>query len=145
MEHSTDVGACAGASSVMSLRTGKEIVIVTARKVYMGGHNWKHRLSVLAVVAVLAGGLGAASTSNAFAAGNEIGSSANITRGNPTRPPPDTGVGRSLGLEVDGTVIKRITEVSGLKIDQDVIELSRTPPTANMLSRSYPVDRSLAR
>jgi hypothetical protein len=29
------------------------------------------------------------------------------------------------GLEVDGTVIKRVTEISGLKIDQEMVELKR--------------------
>jgi phage tail-like protein len=35
----------------------------------------------------------------------------------------DKGVGHSFGLEVDGVQIKSITEVSGLKMEQDVIEL----------------------
>ena len=33
-------------------------------------------------------------------------------------PDIDTSVGHSFGLEVDGVVIKQITEVSGLRIDQ---------------------------
>jgi phage tail-like protein len=33
-------------------------------------------------------------------------------------PDSDTSVGHSFGLEFDGVVIKQITEVSGLKIDQ---------------------------
>ena len=33
-----------------------------------------------------------------------------------------SGVGHSFGIEIDGVVIKSITEVSGLKMEQDVIE-----------------------
>jgi len=89
---------------------------MTTRKVYLG-HNRKPRLSVLEAAAVLAGGIGAAFASNAFATVDEIGSSVNTTRGSAALAPSDTAVGRSLGLEVDGTVIKQITEVNGLKID----------------------------
>ena len=35
----------------------------------------------------------------------------------------DSSVGHSFGLEIDGIQIKSITEVSGLKMEQDVIEL----------------------
>ena len=35
----------------------------------------------------------------------------------------DTNVGHSFGLEIDGIVIKHINEVSGLKMEQDVIQL----------------------
>jgi phage tail-like protein len=34
----------------------------------------------------------------------------------------DSTVGHSFGLEIDGLLIKNITEVSGLKMEQDVIE-----------------------
>ena len=34
----------------------------------------------------------------------------------------DSSVGHSFGLEFDGVIIKSITEVSGLKLEQDVIE-----------------------
>jgi len=37
-------------------------------------------------------------------------------------PDMDSSVGHSFGLEFDGITIKQITEVSGLKIEQDVIE-----------------------
>ena len=37
-------------------------------------------------------------------------------------PDLDSSVGHSFGLEFDGVVIKQISEVSGLKIDQDVVE-----------------------
>lgn len=37
----------------------------------------------------------------------------------------DSAVGHSFGLTVDGIQIKSITEVSGLKMEQDVIELKQ--------------------
>ena len=37
----------------------------------------------------------------------------------------DSSVGHSFGLEFDGLVIKSITEVTGLKMEQDVIELKQ--------------------
>lgn len=40
-------------------------------------------------------------------------------------PEHDSGVGYSFGLEVDGVQIQKITEISGLKIEQDVIELKQ--------------------
>jgi len=40
-------------------------------------------------------------------------------------PDLDSSVGHSFGLEFDGVVIKQITEVSGLKFEQDVIELKQ--------------------
>ena len=43
-------------------------------------------------------------------------------------PDLDTSVGHSFGLEVDGIVIKQINEVSGLKMEQDVIELKQNTP-----------------
>jgi len=38
-------------------------------------------------------------------------------------PDSDSSVGHSFGLEIDGIQITHITEVSGLKMEQDVIEL----------------------
>jgi phage tail-like protein len=38
-------------------------------------------------------------------------------------PDLDSSVGHSFGLEFDGVTIKAITEISGLKMEQDVIEL----------------------
>ena len=38
-------------------------------------------------------------------------------------PDLDTSVGHSFGLEIDGVLIKAIQEVSGLKMEQDVIEM----------------------
>src|SRR3954465_6037003 len=40
-------------------------------------------------------------------------------------PDLDSSVGYSFGLEFDGITIKSITEVSGLKMEQDVIELKQ--------------------
>ena len=40
-----------------------------------------------------------------------------------TLPVADASVGHSFGLEIDGIQITHITEVSGLKMEQDVIEL----------------------
>lgn len=40
-------------------------------------------------------------------------------------PENDAGVGYSFGLEVDGIQIKHITEISGLKMEQDVVELKQ--------------------
>jgi len=40
-------------------------------------------------------------------------------------PDLDSSVGYSFGLEFDGVAIKSITEVSGLKMEQDVIELKQ--------------------
>src|SRR3978361_2244479 len=37
-------------------------------------------------------------------------------------PDGDSSVGHSFGLEFDGITIKAITEVSGLKMEQDVVE-----------------------
>jgi hypothetical protein len=41
-------------------------------------------------------------------------------------PDLDSSVGHSFGLEFDGVVIEQITEVGGLKIDQDVGEVTLT-------------------
>jgi phage tail-like protein len=40
----------------------------------------------------------------------------------------DSSVGHSFGLEFDGVMIKSISEVSGLKFEQDVIELKQNSP-----------------
>lgn len=39
-----------------------------------------------------------------------------------TLPDLDSSVGNTFGLEIDGVVIKQISEVSGLKMEQDVID-----------------------
>src|SRR5438045_7731273 len=53
-------------------------------------------------------------------------------------PDLDTSVGRSFGLEVDGIVIKQISEVSGLKMEQDVIELKHNTPDGKYMIKKLP-------
>ena len=55
-------------------------------------------------------------------------------------PLPDSagGVGHSFGLEVDGVVITSITEVNGLKIEQDVIELKENTADGGYSIRKLP-------
>lgn len=43
-------------------------------------------------------------------------------------PDRDSSVGHSFGLEFDGITIKAITEVTGLKMEQDVVELKQNGP-----------------
>ena len=43
-------------------------------------------------------------------------------------PEGDSSVGHSFGLEFDGITIKAITEVAGLKMEQDVVELKQNGP-----------------
>ena len=53
-------------------------------------------------------------------------------------PDMDAGVGHSFGLEFDGVQIKRITEVSGLKMEQDVIELKENGPDGKYMVKKLP-------
>ena len=53
-------------------------------------------------------------------------------------PEGDSSVGHSFGLEFDGITIKSITEVSGLKIEQDVIELKQNGPDGKFVIRKLP-------
>lgn len=53
-------------------------------------------------------------------------------------PDGDSSVGHSFGLEFDGITIKSITEVSGLKIEQDVIELKENGPDGKFVIRKLP-------
>jgi phage tail-like protein len=53
-------------------------------------------------------------------------------------PDMDTSVGHSFGLEFDGIVIKAIQEVSGLKIEQDVIELKQNMPDGKYMIKKLP-------
>jgi phage tail-like protein len=53
-------------------------------------------------------------------------------------PDMDTSVGHSFGLEVDGVVIKQISEVSGLKMEQDVIELKQNTPDGKYSNKKLP-------
>src|SRR5919199_5113781 len=53
-------------------------------------------------------------------------------------PPEDSSVGHSFGLEFDGITIKAITEVSGLKMEQDVIELKQNSPDGKYVIKKLP-------
>lgn len=50
----------------------------------------------------------------------------------------DSSVGHSFGLEFDGVVIKQISEVSGLKMDQDVIEYKHNTPDGKYQIKKLP-------
>jgi len=53
-------------------------------------------------------------------------------------PDLDTSVGHSFGLEVDGIMIKQISEVSGLKMEQDVIELKQNTADGKYIIKKLP-------
>ncbi|GAA1304655.1 phage tail protein [Saccharothrix xinjiangensis] len=53
-------------------------------------------------------------------------------------PELDTSVGHSFGLEMDGVVIKQINEVSGLKMEQDVIELKQNTSDGKYVIKKLP-------
>ncbi len=53
-------------------------------------------------------------------------------------PEPDSSVGHSFGLELDGVEIKQIREVSGLTIEQDTIELKENTPDGKIVVRKLP-------
>ncbi len=53
-------------------------------------------------------------------------------------PDFDTAVGHSFGLEFDGIVIKQISEVSGLKIEQDVVELKHNTKDGKYVIKKLP-------
>ncbi|MFE7745533.1 phage tail protein [Nocardia sp. NPDC057455] len=53
-------------------------------------------------------------------------------------PDLDTSVGHSFGLEIDGVVIKQISEVSGLKLEQDVIELKQNTADGKYVVKKLP-------
>jgi phage tail-like protein len=53
-------------------------------------------------------------------------------------PELDSSVGHSFGLEFDGVVIKQITEVSGLKMEQDVIELKQNTTDGKYAVKKLP-------
>jgi|SRR6476660_9839337 len=50
----------------------------------------------------------------------------------------DSAVGHSFGLEVDSIVIRQITEVSGLKMEQDVIEYKSNTADGKFIVRKAP-------
>jgi phage tail-like protein len=53
-------------------------------------------------------------------------------------PDGDVSVGHSFGLELDGVDITGIAEVSGLKMEQDVIELKQTGADGEAVIRKLP-------
>ncbi|MGW4643711.1 phage tail protein [Sphaerisporangium sp. NPDC004334] len=53
-------------------------------------------------------------------------------------PDSDGSTGHSFGLEVDGIVVKRIDEISGLKMEQDVIEVKENTPDGKVVVRKLP-------
>jgi phage tail-like protein len=53
-------------------------------------------------------------------------------------PELDSSVGHSFGLEFDGVVIKQIVEVSGLKIDQDVVEFKQHTDRGKFIGKKLP-------
>jgi phage tail-like protein len=53
-------------------------------------------------------------------------------------PEFDSSVGCSFGLEFDGVMIKQISEVSGLKFEQDVIELKQNTNDGKYVIKKLP-------
>src|SRR5215831_2160317 len=53
-------------------------------------------------------------------------------------PDLDSSVGHSFGLEFDGITIQSITEVSGLKMEQDVIELKQNGSDGKYVIKKLP-------
>lgn len=53
-------------------------------------------------------------------------------------PDLDSSVGHSFGCEIDGIVIKHITEVSGLKMEQDVIDLKQNTMDGKFVIKKLP-------
>ena len=53
-------------------------------------------------------------------------------------PDLDKSAGHSFGLEIDGVVIKQIQEVSGLKMEQDVIELKQNTDKGKYMIKKLP-------
>jgi phage tail-like protein len=53
-------------------------------------------------------------------------------------PDMDTSVGHSFGLEIDGITIKAIQEVSGLKMEQDVIEMKHNTADGKYINKKLP-------
>ena len=53
-------------------------------------------------------------------------------------PEGDSSVGHSFGLEFDGITIKAITEISGLKLEQDVVEYKENGPDGKYQVRRLP-------
>jgi phage tail-like protein len=53
-------------------------------------------------------------------------------------PDLDKAVGHSFGIEIDGVQIKQIQEVTGLKMEQDVIELKQNTADGKFMIKKLP-------
>jgi phage tail-like protein len=53
-------------------------------------------------------------------------------------PDPDNSVSYSFGLDVEGVMIKQIADVSGLKMEQDVIELKENSTDGQEVVKKLP-------
>jgi phage tail-like protein len=53
-------------------------------------------------------------------------------------PDLDTSVGWSYGFEFDGVVIKQIQEISGIKMEQDVIEMKHNTADGKYINKKLP-------
>lgn len=53
-------------------------------------------------------------------------------------PDGDSAVGHYFGLEIDGVMLKEIQEISGLSIEQDVIELKQNTPDGKYSIKKQP-------
>lgn len=53
-------------------------------------------------------------------------------------PDKDSAVAHSFGLEIDGIVIKHINKVTGLSMEQDVIELKENTPDGKYIIKKLP-------
>ena len=53
-------------------------------------------------------------------------------------PDVDTSVGHSFGLEIDGVFSSRISEVTGLKMERDVVERKEEGPDGTVVVRKIP-------
>jgi phage tail-like protein len=53
-------------------------------------------------------------------------------------PEGDSSVGHSFGLEFDGITINSITEISGLKLEQDVVEYKENGPDGKFQIKRLP-------
>ena len=56
----------------------------------------------------------------------------------PVQSDGDKGVGYTFGIEIDGIEIKNITEISGLTMEQDIIELKENGPDGEYVVRKLP-------
>jgi len=59
-------------------------------------------------------------------------------------PDLDTSVGYSFGIEIDGILIKSIQEISGLKMEQDVIDLKHNTNDGKFINKKLPGRQKMA-